>query len=67
MELDEAEMRCLKAISMGSSTVLLPCGVRVLRRLVDLGLVEYEPGRRLPLEMVQLACRLTPAGVSMIG
>jgi len=67
IQLDEQELRCLKAIANGSSIIVLHCKAPVLEKLIGLGLVEQTPGRRLPMEMVRLVYRLTAAGQSMLS
>lgn len=67
IQLDEQELRCLKAIANGSLIIVLPCKAPVLEKLIGLGLVEQTPGRRLPMEMVRLVYQLTAAGQSMLS
>ncbi len=65
--LGATQVRCLKTIASGISLLRQPCQARVLRSLLALGLVEYGGARKLPLEMVRQAYRLTPAGRLMLS
>ena len=61
-ELNQLELNCLKKIANGSSSITSPCADHVLHRLLSLGLIEYGPRIRLPLEMMHSEYRLTPSG-----
>jgi hypothetical protein len=61
--LNDQELNCLRKIANGQSSDILPaCADHTLKRLVSLGLLEYSPATRLPLEMMQHTHRLTSAG-----
>ncbi len=65
--LDSVEIDCLRHIARGQTAEGGPCKEDVLRRLLELGLVERVPTQCLPLEMPRSAFRLTPAAYASLG
>lgn len=60
--LSHAEISCLRRIADEPSTAAPPCPDAILKRLRDLGLVDFEPKLWLPLEAVNVRFHLTDAG-----
>lgn len=62
VKLDESEIGCLRKIADEPSSRDPPCSEDVLKRLLDLGLIDCRPKLWAPLEAVDTRYHLTPAG-----
>lgn len=65
--LSNAEIDCLRRIADEPSTDAPPCPDDILKRLQDLGLVEYEPKLWTPLEAVDVRYHLTDTGRELLN
>jgi len=65
-ELNEPELDCLKTIANNQSSVNTTCAEHTIHRLESLGLIEQAPRIWLPLEMMRMTYRLTPAGQAVL-
>lgn len=60
--LTDAEISCLRRVADEPSSAAPPCPDDILKRLQDLGLVDFEPKLWAPLEAVDVRYHLTPSG-----
>lgn len=60
--LSNAEIRCLRRVADQPSAAAPPCPDDILKRLLDLELVDYEPKLWAPLEAVDVRYHLTAPG-----
>jgi DNA-binding MarR family transcriptional regulator len=62
MQLEPAEVQCLRRIAQELHGELLPCASPVLQRLLSKGFVERQPRLHAPLEWSGAVYRITTAG-----
>lgn len=65
--LSEAEIRCLRRVADEPSPSDPPCPEVVLKRLMDLGLIECRPKIWAPLEAMDTRYHLTPSGEAFLN
>ncbi len=64
--LSGAELDCLRRVADGPSVATPPCPDEVLKHLLDLKLVYYEPRLWAPLEAVDVTYHLTASGAELL-